>query len=71
MIPSCPGCRLYLSTFEISSNVMPSFETGGPPCTTRYLFFPAGERIAGCVPGDLVDDGGRVGDRSVASGTVD
>lgn len=50
---------------------MPSFETGGPPCTTRYLFFPAGERIAGCVPGDLVDDGGRVGDKSVASGTVD
>jgi len=34
MTPSCPGCLLYLSTLEISSNVTPSLETGGPPCTT-------------------------------------
>lgn len=51
----------------MSSNVTPSLEKS-PPWTTKNRFRPAGERIgAGLV---LVLGGGRVGEMSVARGTV-
>jgi hypothetical protein len=47
----------------MSSRVMPSL-LKRPPCVTKYLLTPSGERIAFCVSA-----GGRVALTRVASGT--
>jgi len=36
----------------------------------KYRFLPSGERIAGCDPSDLVDEGGCEADNKVAIGTI-
>jgi hypothetical protein len=63
--PSCPGCFPIRGIFRISSSVTSSL-LNSPPCTTKYRFTPAGERIAFSL-GE--GGGGRVALIRVASGT--
>jgi hypothetical protein len=53
----------------ISSSVTPSFENN-PPCTTKNLLRPLGDKIAGLLPTVWLV-GGKVGDIRAASGTVE